>query len=53
LVGKTEFNRKRGDKLRAQMVQVEPVIRMLDPELRIIAPKRRVSGNPWFKRATL
>lgn len=37
------------------MVQVEAVMKMLDPEvnLRIIAPKRRVTGNPWFKRGTL
>ena len=28
---------------------------MLDPEvnLRLIAPKRRNTGNPWFKRGTL
>jgi hypothetical protein len=55
LAGKIETNRKSGDKLRAQMVQVEAVMKMLDPEmnLRIIAPKRRVTGNPWFKRGTL
>jgi hypothetical protein len=55
LAGKIETNRKSGDKLRAQMVQVEAVMKMLDPEvnLRIIAPKRRVIGNPWFKRGTL
>jgi hypothetical protein len=46
--GKIESNRKSGDKLRAQMVQVEAVMKMLDPELnlRIIAPKRRVTGPP-------
>ena len=40
LGGKIETNRKSGDKLRAQMVQVEAVMKMLDPEinLRIIAP---------------
>jgi hypothetical protein len=55
LAGKIETNRKSGDKLRSQMVQVEAVMKMLDPEvnLRIIAPKRRVIGNPWFKRGTL
>jgi hypothetical protein len=55
LAGKIETNRKSGDKLRAQMVQVEAVMKMLDPEvnLRLIAPKRRVVGNPWFKRGTL
>jgi hypothetical protein len=55
LAGKIETNRKSGDKLRAQMVQVEAVMKMLDPEvnLRLIAPKRRNTGNPWFKRGTL
>ena len=55
LAGKIESNRKSGDKLRAQMMQVEAVMKLLDPEvnLRIIAPKRRVLGNPWFKRGTL
>lgn len=48
LAGKIETNRKSGDKLRAQMVQVEAVMKMLETEinLRIIAPKRRVIGNP-------
>jgi hypothetical protein len=35
--------------------QVEAVMKMLSPEvnLRLIAPKRRNVGNPWFKRGTL
>jgi len=55
LAGKIEGNRKSGDKLRLQMMQVEAVMKMLNPEvnLRIIAPKRRNTGNPWFKRGTL
>src|ERR1700733_6832540 len=55
LAGKIETNRKSGDKLRAQMVQVEAVIKMLAPDFNVsrIAPKRRVVGNPWFKRGTL
>jgi hypothetical protein len=55
LAGKIETNRKSGDKLRAQMVQVEAVIKMLAPEFNVsrIAPKRRNTGNPWFKRGTL
>jgi hypothetical protein len=55
LAGKIEGNRKSGDKLRAQMVQVEAVMKMLNPEvnLRGIAVKRRNQGNPWFKRGTL
>src|SRR5579872_4525216 len=55
LAGKIETNRKSGDKLRAQMVQVEAVIKMLSPDFNVsrIAPKRRNTGNPWFKRGTL
>jgi hypothetical protein len=55
LAGKIEGNRKHGDKLRAQMVQVEAVIKMLAPDFNVgrIAPERRVVGNPWFKRGTL
>ena len=55
LGGKIEGNRKQGDKLRLQMMQVEAVMKMLDPEvnLRVIAVKRRNTGNPWFKRGTL
>ncbi|WP_213772650.1 hypothetical protein [Bradyrhizobium sp. dw_78] len=55
LAGKIEGNRKSGDKLRAQMVQVEAVMKMLDPDFnaRSISAKRRNTGNPWFKRGTL
>jgi hypothetical protein len=55
LAGKIETNRKSGDKLRAQMVQVEAVMKMLDPDFnaRAISAKRRNIGNPWFKRGTL
>lgn len=55
LAGKIETNRKSGDKLRSQMMQVEAVIKMLAPDFNIgqISPKRRVIGNPWFKRGTM
>jgi hypothetical protein len=55
LGGKIESDRKSGDKLRAQMVQVEAVMKMLDPDFnaRAISAKRRNTGNPWFKRGTL
>lgn len=55
LAGKIDYNRKSGDKLRMQMMQVEAVIKMLRPDFPInrIAPKRRNTGNPWFKRGTL
>jgi hypothetical protein len=37
------------------MLQVEAVLKMLQPDFNIghISPKRRVIGNPWFKRGTL
>ena len=37
------------------MMQVEAVIKMLAPDFNVsrISPKRRVIGNPWFKRGTL
>jgi hypothetical protein len=55
LAGKIEGNRKSGDKLRMQMMQVEAVMKMLNPDfsLRAISIKRRNIGNPWFKRGTL
>jgi hypothetical protein len=55
LAGKIETNRTPGDKLRAQMVQVEAVIKMLAPDFSVagIAAKRRNKSNPWFKRGTL
>ena len=42
-------------RLRLAIMQVEAVMKMLSPEvnLRLIAPKRRNVGNPWFKRGTL
>jgi hypothetical protein len=55
LAGKIESNRQSGDKLRAQMVQVEAVIKMLAPDFSVaaIAAKRRNKSNPWFKRGAL
>src|SRR5882757_9414299 len=60
LAGKIETNRKSGDKLRSQMVQVEAVMKMLNPEFnaRAISAKRRTRairglsgalyiGAPW------
>ena len=37
------------------MVQVEAVVKMLEPDfnVRAISAKRRNMGNPWFKRGTL
>lgn len=55
LAGKIDGNRRTGDRLRAQMVQVEAVMKMLDPEVSVrgISAKRRNTGNPWFRRGTL
>jgi hypothetical protein len=42
-------------RLRTAMLQVAAVMKMLNPavNIRLIAPKRRVVGNPFFKRGTL
>jgi hypothetical protein len=55
LGGKLQANKADGDRLRKSMLQVEAVIKMLEPgfNVRGIAVKRRVIGNPWFKRGTL
>jgi hypothetical protein len=55
LAGKLLGNQREAKRLRTAMLQVEAVMKMLDPaaNLRIIAPKRRNTGNPWFKRGTL
>ena len=48
-------NQREAKRLRTAMLQVEAVMKMLDPafNLRIIAPKRGNTGNPWFKQGTL
>jgi len=55
LAGKISDNKTQGKKLRAQMIQVEAVMKLLDPEVSVrgISAKRRVTGNPWFKRGKL
>jgi hypothetical protein len=55
LAGKLLANQREAKRLRTSMLQVEAVMKMLDPavNLRLIAPKRRNTGNPWFKRGTL
>jgi hypothetical protein len=55
LAGKLLGNQREAKRLRTAMLQVEAVMKMLDlaVNLRIIAPKRRNTGNPWFKRGTL
>lgn len=55
IAGKLLANAREAKRLRTAMLQVEAVMKMLDPavNLRGIAMKRRVLGNPWFKRGTL
>jgi hypothetical protein len=55
LAGKLSANQRETKRLRLAIFQVEAVMKMLSPEvnLRLIAPKRRNTGNPWFKRGTL
>jgi hypothetical protein len=55
LAGKLSANQRETKRLRLAIFQVEAVMKMLSPDvnLRLIAPKRRNVGNPWFKRGTL
>jgi hypothetical protein len=55
LAGKLSANLRETKRLRLAIFQVEAVMKLLSPEvnLRLIAPKRRNVGNPWFKRGTL
>jgi hypothetical protein len=55
LAGKLLANKREAIRLRTAMLQVEAVMKMLNPavNIRLIAPKRRNLGNPWFKRGTL
>src|SRR5271163_2713014 len=53
--GRILENKKQAERLADDARSVEAVIRMFDPEFnaRTIAARRRVTGNPWFKRGTL
>lgn len=55
LAGKLSANQRETKRLRLSIFQVEAVMKLLSPEvnIRLIAPKRRNVGNPWFKRGTL
>lgn len=55
LAAKLLASQRKAKRLRTSMFQVEVVMNMLDPavNIRLIAPKRRNAGNPWFKRGTL
>jgi hypothetical protein len=53
--GRILENKKEGLRLVESMKHVEHVIRMFNPNynMRGISVRRRVTGNPWFKRGTL
>jgi hypothetical protein len=53
--GRILENKKEAERLAENAKAVEAVIHMFDPEFnaRAIAARRRVTGNPWFKRGTL
>ena len=54
LAGKLLANKREAIRLRTAMMQVGAVMKMLNPavNIRLIAPKRRNVGNPWFKRGS-
>jgi hypothetical protein len=53
--GRVLENKRQAEQLAADAKAVEAVIRMFDPEFnaRTVAARRRVTGNPWFRRGTL
>jgi hypothetical protein len=55
LGGRIKENQAQAKRLAQDMRHVEAVLKMLDPgyNVRAIAPRRRVTGNPWLKRGTL
>jgi hypothetical protein len=48
-------NKRAAIKIRTSMMQVEAVLKMLQPDFNVagITAKRRHKSNPWFKRGTL
>ena len=55
LAGKLLANKREAIRLRTAMLQVEAVVKILEPGFNVarIAAKRRNKSNPWFKRGTL
>jgi hypothetical protein len=53
--GRIQKNQAEAAQLADDMKHVEAVLKMFDPEFncRAISARRRVTGNPWFKRGTL
>jgi hypothetical protein len=55
LAGKLLANKREAIRLRTAMMQVEAMVKMLQPGFNVasIAAKHRNKSNPWFKRGTL
>jgi hypothetical protein len=55
LAGNILVNKPEAIRLRTAMMQVEAVVKMLQPDFNVcgIAAKRSNKSNPWFKRGTL
>src|SRR5262249_39385363 len=55
LGGRIQQNKAEGVKLASDMLHVEAVLKMFDPEYncRAISARRKQNTNPWFKRGTL
>jgi hypothetical protein len=55
LGGRIQANKAEAKRLAEDMVHVEAVLKMFNPDynVRAISARRRVIGNPWFKRGTL
>jgi hypothetical protein len=53
--GRIKVQQQEVDRLKADMKAVEAVIRMFDPsyDVAAIVQRRRIGGNPYFKRGTL
>jgi hypothetical protein len=55
LGGQIQANKAEAKRLAEAMRHVEAVIKLYDPDysVRTISARRRVQGNPWFKRGTM
>ena len=55
MAGNILANKREAIRLRAAVMQVEAVVKMLQPGFNVasIAAKRRNKSNPWSKRGTL
>jgi hypothetical protein len=55
LGGQIQANKAEAKRLAEAMRHIEAVIKLYDPDysVRAISARRRVLGNPWFKRGTM